>query len=262
MDLGIKGKIALVAASSQGLGLATALELAQEGCLVSLNSRSLEKLTSARSQFPPDLQKNIHLFAGDISEEKTILAWVKDIHEKLGVPEILVTNTGGPPASTALETTDAQWEEGLQSTLLNIVRLVRAVAPGMKEKKFGRIVHITSLVARDPNDVLTISSTFRSGINSLTKLQARQLGPDGITVNAVLPGHARTDRQIHLAEIEAKKSGATQEEIFKKKADIIPLRRIGEASEIAAVIAFLCSQKASYVTGENILVDGGVSRSV
>ena len=145
---------------------------------------------------------------------------------------------------------------------MSVVRLVRLVSPGMEERGRGRIVHITSLVAKDPAPVLPISSTLRSGLMALTKLQAFQLAPFGITVNGVLPGHTLTDRQTHLAQLRAKDTGISVEEALRNQAREIPAGRIADPSEIAAAVAFLCSEKASYITGVSLLVDGGITRGL
>jgi 3-oxoacyl-[acyl-carrier protein] reductase len=157
---------------------------------------------------------------------------------------------------------DEQWQLGVDSTLLNVVRLVRLVSPSMKERGWGRIVHITSLVARDPSPVLPISSTIRSGLMALTRLQAQELGPFKVTVNGVLPGHTLTDRQTHLANLRAEKENISVEEAFRLQAEQVPLKRLADPMEIANVVAFLCSEPASYVTGESILVDGGITKGL
>jgi 3-oxoacyl-[acyl-carrier protein] reductase len=152
--------------------------------------------------------------------------------------------------------TEAQWKAGFENTVLNVVRLVGLAAPGMKAAGWGRIVHVTSLVAKDPEPLLAISSTLRTGLSVMTRLQARELGERGITVNAVLPGHTVTDRQTHLQEIRAKEAAVSVEESFRRAAAEIPLKRMARPEEIGDVIAFLCSDKASYVSGALLAVDG------
>jgi 3-oxoacyl-[acyl-carrier protein] reductase len=172
----------------------------------------------------------------------------------------LVTNTGGPPAGKFTEITDEQWQAGIDGTLMNVVRLVRMVAPDMQAEGWGRIVHITSLVAKEPSPLLPISSTLRAGLMALTRLQAAELGRQGITVNGVLPGHTLTDRQRHLAEIRAGKEGILVEDALRKQGEEVPVGRLAEPEEIAAAVAFLCSAPASYVSGVSLLVDGGLTR--
>ncbi len=256
VELGITGRRAMVAASSKGIGLAVAKELAAEGCRVSLCARTESNLN--------DAVKSIEGSVGtvcDVSRAEDIERWFEQTKERIGHPEILVTNTGGPPAGNWTEMTDVQWQDGFDSTLMNIVRLSRLVSPGMRENGWGRIVHITSLVAKQPYDILPISSTLRAGISALTRLQADELARDGVTVNSVLPGHTMTDRQLHLAEVRAEQRGTTPEEALKRQAEEVPVGRLADASEIAAAVAFLCSDKAAYITGVNLLVDGGLVRA-
>jgi len=176
----------------------------------------------------------------------------------LGPVDILITNTGGPKAAVFADLTDADWASGVDSTLMNVVRMSRLVLPGMKTRHWGRIVHITSLVAKQPYPLLTISSTLRAGLSGLTRTLAMETAKDGITVNALLPGHVMTDRQLHLAEVKSKADGITVAEHFARTAASIPVGRIGDPQEVGAVIAFLCSAPASYLTGQSLLVDGGL----
>ena len=199
MDLGLSGKVALVAAGSKGIGLAVAKMLADEGCKVSICGRHQESLDTAINAIG-------HGAIGiecDVSVNADIDNWIQESRSKLGPIDILVTNTGGPPAGSWQTITDEQWQSGFDSTLMNVVRMVRTVSSEMKERGWGRIVHNTSLVAKEPNALLPISSTLRAGLMALTRLQALELAPYGITVNGVLPGHTLTDRQLHLADIRA-----------------------------------------------------------
>jgi 3-oxoacyl-[acyl-carrier protein] reductase len=172
--------------------------------------------------------------------------------------DILVTNTGGPKAAVFADLTDGDWASGIDSTLLNVVRMTRLVLPDMRQRQWGRIVHITSLVAKQPYPLLTISSTLRAGLSGLTRTLALETAKEGITVNALLPGHVMTDRQLHLAEVKSKAEGISIEQHFTRQAAAIPMGRIGQPAEVGAVIAFLCSAPASYVTGQSLLVDGGL----
>jgi 3-oxoacyl-[acyl-carrier protein] reductase len=155
--------------------------------------------------------------------------------------------------------TDEQWQLGFETTLMNVVRMVRHVTPGMKERHWGRIIHVTSVVAKQPDEILPISTTLRSGLRALTRMQSTELAPHGITVNSVLPGHTLTDRQTHLAEVRAAKSGRTPAEELEIQGGKVPVGRLGRPDEIAAAAAFLCSERASYISGVNLLVDGGIS---
>jgi len=258
MDLGISGKVAMVAAASKGIGLAIAKTLAAEGCQISICARNEEVLEAAAAEIGPETRS----YVVDVSNVEDLAWWFEQTRDDLGTPEILVTNTGGPPAGKFTEMTDEQWQSGFESTLMNVVRLVRLLAPGMIESQFGRIVHLTSLVAKEPAPLLPISSTLRAGLMALTRLQAVELAPHGITVNSVLPGHTLTDRQRHLAEIRAQRDGITPDEALGKQGSEVPVGRLGTPEEIAAAVAFLCSVPAAYVTGTNMLVDGGLTKGL
>ncbi len=255
MDLGLQGKVAMVAAASKGIGLATAKLLAAEGCKVSICGRTEETLELAAAEIGEETRS----YVVDVSISEDLLWWVDQTRQDLGPVDIIVTNTGGPPAGTLDQMTDEQWQSGFDSTLMNIIRLTRLVQPDMIASGWGRIVHITSLVAKQPSSVLPISSTLRSGIMALTKLQSKELAPKGITVNGVLPGHTLTDRQRHLADIRADREGITAEEALTKQGSEVPVGRLATPEEIAAAVAFLCSTQASYVTGTSMLVDGGIT---
>jgi 3-oxoacyl-[acyl-carrier protein] reductase len=258
MDYGLQGKVAMVAAASKGIGLATAKLLATEGCLVSICARNEETLEAAAAE----IGENTRSYVVDVSDPEDLAWWVEQTQTDLGPVSILVTNTGGPPAGGLGDMTDEHWQSGFDSTLMNIVRLVRLVTPDMEAAGWGRIVHITSLVAKEPNPVLPISSTLRAGIIALTRLQSTELAPKGITVNGVLPGHTLTDRQRHLAQVRSERGEGTPEEILEKTGASTPVGRLADPAEIANAIAFFCSAGASYVTGTSLVVDGGLTKGL
>jgi 3-oxoacyl-[acyl-carrier protein] reductase len=238
--------------------LAVAKALAAEGCHVSICARNEETLEAAAAEISLDTRS----YVVDVSNSEDLAWWVEQTETDLGPPDILITNTGGPPAGNLTQMTDEQWLAGVDSTLMNVVRMVRMVAPKMQANGFGRIVHITSLVAKEPSAMLPISSTLRAGLMALTRLQATEFAPHGITVNGVLPGHTLTDRQRHLAEMRAEKDGGTMEEALEKQGRDVPVGRLAKPEEIAAAVAFLCSVPAAYITGTNLLVDGGLTKGI
>lgn len=260
MDFKIQDRVAMVAAGSRGLGQATALALAGEGCRVSVCGRNPESLKASLSRLEA-LGGQCLAIQADVSRSEDLARWHDQTLAHLGPVDILVTNTGGPKAAPFDGLSDLDWQEGVESTLMNVVRLCRLVLPGMRSRRWGRIVHITSLVAKQPTPLLTISSTLRAGISGLTKTLAQESAPYGITVNALLPGHIMTDRQVHLGELKAKAEGISLEDYFARTAASIPAGRIGRPEEIGDAIAFLCSEQASYITGVSLQVDGGIIQS-
>jgi 3-oxoacyl-[acyl-carrier protein] reductase len=249
MDLGIGNRVAMVAAASKGLGRAIAEALAAEGCRLSVCARSIEPWNA-----------DVLAVSCDVSKPDDLQRWYDETIARFGQVDILVTNTGGPPAAPFMKLTEEQWAAGIDSTLMNVVRLCRLVIPDMQKRKWGRILNLTSFVAKQPIELLTISSTLRAGLSALTKTLADQVARDGILVNAILPGHFLTDRQMHLAELRAEQQGITPQQYLDKAMEVIPLGRYGRAEELANVAAFLCSERASYLTGASIQVDGGLYR--
>jgi 3-oxoacyl-[acyl-carrier protein] reductase len=257
MELGIRNRVAMVAAASKGLGRAMAEALAEEGCQVSLCSRSLDSLQPVVDAIGADRALGV---ACDVSRADDLTRWYEATIARFGQADILITNTGGPPAAPFLKLSEEQWKDGIDSTLMNVVRLCRLVIPDMQSRAWGRILHLTSFVAKQPIELLTVSSTLRAGLSALTKTLADQVARDGITVNAILPGHFLTDRQRHLAELRAEQQGITPEQYLESSQAVIPMGRFGKPEELASVAAFLCSERASYVTGTSIQIDGGLYR--
>ena len=257
MDLGIRGKVAMVAAGSKGLGRAAALALAAEGCAVSVCGRSAESLYAVKAELETLGVRALSVVA-DVTQAADLTRWHGATEAALGPVQILVSNTGGPKAATFDDLSDEDWAAGVDTTLMNVVRMTRLVLPGMRAGHWGRIVHITSLVAKQPYPLLTLSSTLRAGLSGLTRTLAMETAKDGITVNALLPGHVMTDRQLHLADVKSKAEGITVDQHFARQAAAIPAGRIGRPDEVGAVIAFLCGEPASYLTGQSLLVDGGL----
>lgn len=258
MELGLKGKVAMVAAGTRGIGLATARSLVAEGAKVSVCGLDAARIKeTAAALGAPHMAVRC-----DVASKSDIEAWFAATRKALGEPHILVTNTGGPPAGPLSELTEEQWAKGFENTVLNVVRMVALAAPAMKAARWGRVVHITSLVAKDPDPLLSISSTLRAGLSAMCRLSARELGPYGVTVNCVLPGSTATDRQTHLLEVRAKKSGLSVEEERRRAAEAVPVGRLADPAEIGDVVAFLCSERAGYVNGAQVVVDGGMTRGM
>ena len=259
MDLGLKGRVAMVAASSKGIGKAIARSLAIEGARVSISARSAEALDAAKREIEGAAPGAEVLTAPcDVTSKPDLERWHALTVEVLGPVDILLTNTGGPPAARLEELTEEQWRSGIESTLFNVIRLSSLVLPSMKARRWGRIVHLTSFVAKQPMPLLTISSTLRAGLSALTKTMATELAPHNVLVNAVLPGHVSTDRQVHLNTIRAREEGIGVEEYTARAARSVPLQRHARPEEVGDVVSFLCSERASYVTGSTIQIDGGL----
>jgi len=262
MDLKIGGKVAMVAASSNGIGKAIALSLARQGCRVSICGRDPERLQKAWRELAAAVEEGQVLASPcDVTKGDDLDAWHSATVEQWGPVDILVTNTGGPPAARFEKLTEDQWREGIDSTLFNMLRLSKLVLPAMRERRWGRIIHITSFVAKQPMDLLTISSTVRAGISALTKTMSSEFARDRVLVNAILPGHVLTDRQIHLNEIRSKEEGISVDDYAARVVRSIPIQRYAEPREIADVVAFLASERASYLTGVTLQVDGGLIQS-
>jgi len=259
MDLGIGSRVAMVAAASKGIGLAAATALAREGCRVSICSRDAGALDAARVKILEEAPGTaVHVFPCDVTAAAELEAWHRAAAEALGPVDVLVTNTGGPPAAKFLDLSEEQWRRGIDLTLMNVVRLCRLVLPGMRERRWGRIIHLTSLTAKQPIALLTISSTLRAGLSALTKTMANEFSREGVLVNAVVPGHVLTARQVELNEIRSKQEGISIEDYALRVQQTIPIGRYGEPREIGEVVAFLASERASYISGATIQVDGGL----
>lgn len=248
MDLGLKDKIAFVAASSDGLGKAVALELAKEGATIIINGRNKDKLEQTRQEIEKQCNTNVLAIAGDLASENERTALLKTIFNHHDTVDILVTNTGGPPSGKFEDLSMQDWDNTYKLLLASSVSLIKGVIPGMKQQQWGRIIAITSQAVKQPVDNLILSNSVRASIAGLMKTLASELGEHNITVNNVMPGYTKTNRLLSL--IESNPS-------FASAIDEIPLRRFGNPEEFAAAVTFLASERASYITGTSLAVDGG-----
>jgi 3-oxoacyl-[acyl-carrier protein] reductase len=260
MDLHLKGKIALVVASSKGLGKAIAAQLAQEGCDVMLTSRDAEVLQTARGEVMQQATGRVECQPCDITRAEDIQALVQATRERLGPIDILINNAGGPPGGGFDAHDDATWQAAFELNLLSYVRMIRAVLPDLKQGG-GRIINVTSSSIKQPIPGLILSNVYRMGLLGLGKSLADELAPFNILVNTVAPGRISTDRTAYLDQLKADKRGISREEIQQESLRNIPLQRYGEPAEFAKVVAFLASDASSYVTGSAIMVDGGMVKA-
>jgi len=262
MDLGLKGKVALVTASTKGLGKASALALASEGAEVILNGRHKQNLHDASEEVKTVTGKTPLAIQCDVTQADDVAKMVQEAADRYGTIHVLVTNAGGPPAGNFFEFDDEQWSKAFELTLMSTVRLIRHVAPIMQKAKWGRIVNIVSLTVKQPADNLLLSNSIRSAVIGLAKSVSKDLAPDNVLINNVAPFYVATKRIDYLLEEIAAKRGVTKEAASENIVKEIPLGRIGTTEEFGALVAFLCSEKNSYVTGSTIQFDGGAYKGV
>ncbi|HET9504618.1 MAG TPA: SDR family oxidoreductase [Hymenobacter sp.] len=257
MDFGITGKIALVAAASKGLGRAVAEALAAEGASLVLCARGEEALQQTAAAIEAAHGGPVLAVAADLSTGAGVARVTQAAFERFGRVDILVTNTGGPPAGTFAQHSPEAWQAATNQLLTSVVELTRAVLPGMQERGWGRILNVTSIAVKQPVAGLMLSNSLRAAVTGMARTLATEVAPFGITVNNILPGYTRTDRVEHLAQATAEREGISPEEATARWTREIPMQRLGEPAEFAALAAFLCSARASYITGTSIPVDGG-----
>ena len=262
MDLGLKGKVALVAAASKGLGRATAEELAAEGAHLVLCARTDETLQQTCAAIRAASGVRVLGVAADVANPADVARLVQAALAEFGQIDILVTNAGGPPAGTFEQHDAAAWDAATRLLLTSVVELTRAVLPGMKARGWGRILNVTSISVKQPVSGLLLSNSLRAAVTGLARTLATEVAPFCITVNNILPGYTRTERVEHLASATATREGISEAEATARWTNEIPMRRLGEPREFAALAAFLCSERASYITGTSIPVDGGWIRGL
>lgn len=263
MDLGLKGKAAIVGGSSQGLGRAIAEELAAEGADVVISARDSANLERARSDIETRTGARVVAVPADLSEPAGVEKVVDVGLATLGQIDVLVTNTGGPPTGRFEELTPEDWDQAVRQLLDSAVHFARRVLPGMKSRRWGRIINVTSVAVKQPIDGLLLSNSVRAGLTGFARTLANEVAPFGVTVNNVLPGYTRTERLVELAEQSAAAGRAESvDALFETWEEEIPAGRLGEPDELAALVAFLASERAAYITGTSIAVDGGWTKGL
>jgi 3-oxoacyl-[acyl-carrier protein] reductase len=262
MDLGLDGRVALVTAASKGLGRATATRLAAEGARVMVSSRGADQLARTAAEIAEATGAQVESCPADVSDAADLDRLLRETQERLGGVDVLVNNAGGPPPGGFDALDDAAWQAAFELNLLSTVRLFRGVLPHMRARGWGRIVTIASSSIRQPIDDLTLSNTFRVGLLGLAKSVALEVAGDGVLVNTLGPGRIDTDRVAALDTGRAARTGRPVEEVRAQQEAGIPVGRYGTAEEFAKVAAFLASDANSYVTGQHLLVDGGLVRAI
>ena len=262
MDTGLKNRVALVAASSQGIGRATAEAFAAEGCRVAMCARNQESLNAAAEKIRGQYRTEVLTEALDVTDAHAVRDFVSAVVQKFGSVDICVTNAGGPPAKGFLATTIEEWKRAVDLNFMSAVYFAHQVIPHMQKKKWGRIITLTSVSTKQPVADLVYSNAVRAAVVGLVKSLANEFGKDGILVNNVGPGYTATDRLKELAKARSTALGKTEREMFEGWAADAPLKRLGEPREVADAIVWLASERASYITGQTILVDGGLYKGL
>src|SRR3989441_10188791 len=262
MEFGLKGKVAFVTASSKGIGYGVAKVLASEGCRVIISSRNIDSISRARDQIVQETgNREVYAFSADLTVKEDIERLVKNATEKFGGVDILAYNTGPPKPGTFNELSEADWDNGVKLLLMSAVWLAKLLLPSMEQKKWGRLVFITSTTLRQPIPNLVLSNTVRLSLAGLSRSLATEYGGKGITSNGIMQGHILTDRQRQIAEDTSRRTGKSIDDAMKQALADVPLGRYGTPEEIGYLVAFLASDKASYITGAMIPIDGGMIRS-
>lgn len=256
MDFGIRGKVALVCGASKGIAYATAVELATEGAQLAICSRDATSLAKAAAKLEA-MGAPVLAIAADLSTMEGIAAVVSGVMAHYGRVDILIANTGGPPTGAPMDHAWPVWEQATNLLLRSVVELTRAFVPGMRERKWGRVVAITSKAVKHPVNALVLSNSLRAAVTGYLRTLATEVGVDGVTVNSVMPGMTDTERLGDLAAANTARTGASKDAIYDGWRAGIPVKRLGRPDELAAMISFLASDRAGFVTGQAICVDGG-----
>ncbi|MEZ5318820.1 MAG: SDR family oxidoreductase [Vicinamibacterales bacterium] len=261
MDLGLRDRVAIVAAASKGLGRAVAEELAAGGAAVVICARGREALEATAAGIR-EAGGRVHAVPADVSRTEDVARVVAEAMAAFGQVDILVTNSGGPRPGRFEGLTLADWDEATRVLLTSAVAFTQAVLPGMRARRWGRIINVTSIAAKQPVDGLMLSNSLRAAVTAFARTLANEVAADGVTVNNLMPGYTRTERVVELSEHKAATEDTTVEAVIGRWEAEIPMGRLGEPREFAAMAAFLASERAGYVTGQSIAVDGGWIRSL
>lgn len=262
MDLGLKGKVAFVAGGSQGLGKAVAMELCREGARVAICALDDPELPKAVEEVRQTTAGEIIGIPADLSDAEQARGFIRKGLEYFGSVDILVNNAGGPPDRTFLEVDDDQWNLGIRLNLMSTIIMTREVVPILMEKRWGRIINMTSISVKQPIDGLILSNTVRSGVIGFAKTLSNELAKYNVTVNNVCPGYTMTERVRKLAIDVAQKRGSTPEAVVKGWESLIPMGRLGTPEEFAALVTFLASERSGFITGASIQIDGGYYKGI
>ena len=262
MDLGLTGRVAIVAAASKGLGRAVAEELAREGAHVAICARTAEILATTAEQIQASAGREVFRRALDVTDSTAVADFVDAVEKRLGRIDICVTNSGGPPSKPFRDTDPDEWRAAVDQLLMSTIIFAKETLPRMQKNMWGRLITITSSAVKQPVDGLLLSNSVRAAVTGLARTLANEYAAYGITVNNVCPGFTRTARLDGLAATISARTGCKPEEVFARWEREIPAGRLGTPQEFAAVVAFLASERASYITGTSIAVDGGLVRSL
>lgn len=262
MDLGLKNRGVIVAGSSEGIGRAAAESFAREGAQVAMCARSEDRLRQAAAAIQSATGAEVYAVPLDVTDAPAVQRFTENVAKRFGRIDVCVANAGGPPAKNFLSVSTDEWRKAVETNFLSVIYMAKAVIPHMQRHRWGRIITITSVSVKQPVADLIMSNAVRAGVVGLVKSLSNEFGKDGILVNNVAPGYTATDRLKELAGVRALAAGSQVEDVYGAWSAEIPLRRVGQPIEIAEAIVWLASERASYITGQTLLVDGGIYRGL
>lgn len=262
MDLGLKNRGVIVAGSSEGIGRAAAESFAREGAQVAMCARSEDRLRQAAAAIQSATGAEVYAEPLDVTDASAVQRFTENVAKRFGRIDVCVANAGGPPAKNFLSVSTDEWRKAVETNFLSVIYMAKAVIPHMQRHRWGRIITITSVSVKQPVADLIMSNAVRAGVVGLVKSLSNEFGKDGILVNNVAPGYTATDRLKELAGVRALAAGSQVEDVYGAWSAEIPLRRVGQPIEIAEAIVWLASERASYITGQTLLVDGGIYRGL